>query len=152
MLDKFGVEPSEIGNKLAAVEEFDAPTETMSSITPLLYQSGYVTIKDYDKELELYTLDIPNKEVRVGLMRSLLPYYVTNDTREATNMVAFISRDIRKGDMDAHYGVCKPFCLLYLNAIIQSTKVITSRYSISYSACWDTMWMSKYVLPVVVWM
>lgn len=32
-----------------------------------------------------------------------------------------------------HYGVCKPFCLLYLNAIIQSTKVITSRYSISYS-------------------
>ena len=34
-------------------------------------------------------------------MRSLLPYYVTNDTREATNMVAFISRDIRKGDMDA---------------------------------------------------
>jgi len=31
----------------------------------------------------------------------LLPYYVTNDTREATNMVAFISRDIRKGDMDA---------------------------------------------------
>ena len=101
MLDKFGVEPSEIGNKLAAVEEFDAPTETMSSITPLLYQSGYVTIKDYDKELELYTLDIPNKEVRVGLMRSLLPYYVTNDTREATNMVAFISRDIRKGDMDA---------------------------------------------------
>ena len=95
------IENSEIGNKLAAVEEFDAPTETMSSITPLLYQSGYVTIKDYDKELELYTLDIPNKEVRVGLMRSLLPYYVTNDTREATNMVAFISRDIRKGDMDA---------------------------------------------------
>ena len=88
MLDKFGVEPSEIGNKVAAVEEFDAPTETMNSITPLLYQSGYVTIKDYDKELELYTLDIPNKEVRVGLMRSLLPYYVTNDTREATNMVA----------------------------------------------------------------
>ena len=30
-----------------------------------------------------------------------MPYYVTNDTREATNMVAFISRDIRKGDMDA---------------------------------------------------
>ena len=100
MLDKFGVDPSEIGNTLAVVEEFDAPTETMTSITPLLYQSGYVTIKDYDKELELYTLDIPNKEVRVGLMRSLLPYYVTNDTREATNMVAFLSRDIRNGDID----------------------------------------------------
>lgn len=152
MLDKFGVEPSEIGNKLAAVEEFDAPTETMSSITPLLYQSGYVTIKDYDKELELYTLDIPNKEVRVGLMRSLLPYYVTNDTREATTWWLLFPVISGKVIWTRHYGVCKPFCLLYLNAIIQSTKVITSRYSISYSACWDTMWMSKYVLPVVVWM
>ena len=68
MLDKFGVEPSEIGKKKAAVEDFDAPTERMTSIIPLLYQSGYITIKDYDEELDLYTLDIPNKEVRIGLM------------------------------------------------------------------------------------
>lgn len=61
MLEKFGVEPSEVGGKTAAVEDFDAPTETMSSITPLLYQSGYITIKGYDSELGLYTLDIPNK-------------------------------------------------------------------------------------------
>ena len=40
MLEKFGVEPSEVGGKTAAVEDFDAPAETMSSITPLLYQSG----------------------------------------------------------------------------------------------------------------
>lgn len=46
-------------------------------------------------------LDIPNKELRIRLMRSLLPHYVTNNTREATNMVAFISRDIRNGDMDS---------------------------------------------------
>ncbi|OKZ22266.1 MAG: AAA family ATPase [Bacteroides finegoldii] len=84
MLEKFGVEPSEVGGKTAAVEDFDAPTETMSSITPLLYQSGYITIKGYDSELGLYTLDIPNKEVRVGLMRSLLPYYVSTPT-EKTN-------------------------------------------------------------------
>ena len=50
----------------------------MVSITPLLYQSGYITIKDYDKELDLYTLDIPNKEVRIGLMKSLLPNYVAS--------------------------------------------------------------------------
>ena len=101
MLNKFGVEPSGIGRIFAVAEEFDAPTEMMTNITPLLYQSGYITIKDYDKELDLYTLDIPNKEVRIGLMRSLLPYYVTNNTRETTNMVAFISRDIRNGDIDA---------------------------------------------------
>lgn len=50
---------------------FDAATETMTTIMPLLYQSGYITIKDYDEETELYTLAIPNKEIRVGLYRSL---------------------------------------------------------------------------------
>ena len=101
MLEKFGVEPSEVGGKTAAVEDFDAPTETMSSITPLLYQSGYITIKDYDSELGLYTLDIPNKEVRVGLMRSLLPYYVSTPTEKTNTMVAYLSRDIRNDDMDS---------------------------------------------------
>ena len=95
MLEKFGVEPSEVGGKTAAVEDFDAPTETMFSITPLLYQSGYITIKGYDSELGLYTLDIPNKEVRVGLMRSLLPYYVSTPTEKTNTMVAVLSRVIR---------------------------------------------------------
>ena len=49
MLKKFNVEPSEIGNNHAEVSAFDAPTETMTDIIPLLYQSGYITIKDYDK-------------------------------------------------------------------------------------------------------
>ena len=101
MLEKFGIEPSEIGNNKATVEDFDAPTERMASITPLLYQSGYITIKDYDKELDLYTLDIPNKEVRIGLMKSLLPHYVAGKAPEANTMVAYLSRDIRNGDMDA---------------------------------------------------
>ena len=61
--------------------DFDAPTERMESITPLLYQSGYVTIKGYDEMFQIYTQDIPNAEVRIGLMRSLIPYYVTRAFR-----------------------------------------------------------------------
>ena len=100
MLKKFGVEPSEIGNNKVSVEDFDAPTERMTSIIPLLYQSGYITIKNYDEELDLYTLNIPNKEVRIGLMKSLLPHYVGSKAPETTTMVAYLSRDIRNGDMD----------------------------------------------------
>ena len=100
MLEKFGVEPSEIGNNRVSVEDFDAPTERMTSIIPLLYQSGYITIKNYDEELDLYTLNIPNKEVRIGLMKSLLPHYVGSKAPETTTMVAYLSRDIRNGDMD----------------------------------------------------
>ena len=69
MLDKFGVAPSEIGKREAFVDDFYAPTENMISILPLLYQNGYITIKSYDKELGLYTLDIPNKEVRISLIK-----------------------------------------------------------------------------------
>ena len=101
MLDKFDVAPSEIVAKTATAEDFDAPTETMTNITPLLYQSGYITIKGYDEELNLYTLDIPNKEVRIGLMKSLLPHYVSSPTEKTNTMVAYLSRDIRNGDMDA---------------------------------------------------
>lgn len=101
MLDKYGVEPSEIGRIQAKSSAFDAPTETMTDITPLLYQSGYITIKDYDEELDLYTLDIPNKEVRLGLMESLLPNYMADHVQKTTTMVAYLSRDIRNDDMDA---------------------------------------------------
>ena len=101
MLRKYGTLPSEIDCIPALAVEFDAPTERMQNIAPLLYQSGYVTIKDYDEGMELYTLGLPNKEVRVGLMRSLLPSYVMPDTLKTTTMIAYLSRDIIRGEMDA---------------------------------------------------
>jgi hypothetical protein len=67
-LRKFKIDVENIDNNRALSSAFDAPTETMTSILPLLYQSGYITIVDYDKILRLYTLRIPNKEVRIGLM------------------------------------------------------------------------------------
>ena len=80
---------------------FDAPTERMTTITPLLYQSGYVTIKDYDKYTELYTLDIPNREIRVGLMQSLLPNYLAYNTG--------MYGAIRLGDMDGALRLLQEF-------------------------------------------
>lgn len=78
MLDKYHVEPQQIGARKVLAESFDAPTERMLDITPLLYQSGYVTIKGYSPLTNLYTLDIPNKEVRMGLLKSLLPGFCIN--------------------------------------------------------------------------
>ena len=52
---------------------FDQPTENMIDALPLLYQSGYLTIKSYDRLMQEYTLGIPNKEVRVGFTEGLLP-------------------------------------------------------------------------------
>ena len=100
MLGKYHVMPSEIGGGDADKSEFDAPTERMTSIMPLLYQSGYITIKGYDPETELYTLDIPNKEIRVGLYRCLLPNYIGLNTVKGTTTIAKMSALIRHGNMD----------------------------------------------------
>ena len=100
MLKKFHVMPSEIGGGEADKSEFDTPTETMTTIMPLLYQSGYITIKDYDPETELYLLDIPNKEIRVGLYRCLLPNYIGMNTVKGTTTIAKMSAAIRHGNID----------------------------------------------------
>lgn len=60
----------------AFASDFDQPTENMKSALPLLYQSGYLTIKGYDRESEAYTLAIPNQEVRIGYVEGLLPAYI----------------------------------------------------------------------------
>ena len=92
-----------------AASAFDAPTERMTSITPLLYQSGYVTIKDYDELADLYYLDLPNKEVRIGLMESLLEGYVGHERDEAVTTVAFLSRAIIQDKMDEALRLLQTF-------------------------------------------
>lgn len=86
MLNRFDVLPANIAKMYAKASSFDAPTENMTSITPLLYQSGYITIKDYEPMSEIYTLDFPNKEIKVGLFESLLPNYLEGMYAETGNV------------------------------------------------------------------
>ncbi len=110
MLRKFHTLPSEVGHSMQAMaSDFDAPTETMESIVPLLYQSGYITIKDYDKLTELYTLDIPNREIRIGLMQSLLPNYLSRNTQKGKTTVARMYGAIAGGDMDGALRLLQEF-------------------------------------------
>ena len=109
MLNKYHVIPQEIGGRWVAASAFDAPTERMTSITPLLYQSGYITIKDYDELADLYYLDLPNKEVRMGLMESLLEGYVGRERDEAVTTVAFLSRAIIQDKMDEALRLLRTF-------------------------------------------
>ena len=111
MLRRFGTLPSEIGSSNVSEDEFDAPTETMTSITPLLYQSGYTTIKAYDADVEEYTLDIPNKEIRNGLMLSLLPGYVNQSIGPGRSALADMYRALLKRDMDSALKVLQDYLL-----------------------------------------
>ena len=101
MMRKFDVVYTDFAEGMEAdASDFDAPTETMTTLTPLLYQSGYITIKDYDKKYGSYTLGIPNREVRIGLTKALIPYYVTPNTLATNNTVRNMARALDKEDLN----------------------------------------------------
>lgn len=67
---------------------------------PLIYQSGYLTIKDYDPEFGFYTLGFPNKEVEVGFTDYLLPFYTNIRQGESAFFIGNFIKDLRAGRLD----------------------------------------------------
>jgi hypothetical protein len=74
-----------------------------SDPVPLLYQSGYLTITQYDGGLDEYTLDFPNEEVRYGFLEELLAYY-TYKQPDGTFFVNEFIKDLRRGDVNGFMG------------------------------------------------
>ena len=110
-LREFDVVPSDISRIDAMSAEFDAPTESMTSVIPLLYQSGYITIKDYDSSCRLYTLDIPNTEIKIGLMESLLPNYVNRQWGKGLTVTARMNRALLHDDLDEMLRLLQAYLL-----------------------------------------
>ncbi len=67
--------------------DFDVSPEISDNSLPMLYQTGYLTIKSYDPRMQLYTLGYPNKEVKIGFTRGLLNEYPSK-TGPASGFVA----------------------------------------------------------------
>ena len=82
-----------------SVNEFNVSPELTDNPIPLLYQTGYLTIKDYDRSLDSYTLGYPNKEVRTGFLDSLLAGYNGNNPSGSSFVLRF-NAALRKGDVD----------------------------------------------------
>ena len=76
LLQKYNVGLLDLSGQDASVSDFDVSPENMTTALPLLYQSGYLTIKHYDPMINLYTLGYPNEEVRTGMVRSLAANYL----------------------------------------------------------------------------
>jgi outer membrane protease len=73
----------------------------MTTALPLLYQSGCLTIKDYDPESEMYTLSIPNREVRIGYVDGLMPAYIGLEGSDVQAGFALkFWRALKNGDID----------------------------------------------------
>ena len=86
---------------------YEASEEQMNSIhiddidpIPVLYQSGYLTIKDFDGRFGMYTLDYPNEEVKSGFVNFLLPFYTKLQTTQTTAIISKFVKSVERGKAD----------------------------------------------------
>ncbi len=68
---------------------------------PVIYQSGYLTIKGYDARFDLYRLGFPNREVEEGFIKYLLPFYVNMDEGKSIFHISRFVYEIEHGDYEA---------------------------------------------------
>ena len=68
---------------------------------PLLYQSGYLTIKGYDPRFNLYTLGFPNMEVKDGFLNFLLGYYAPVQSDSTNTLISLMSMDVEAGNPES---------------------------------------------------
>ena len=91
-------------------EVFDAPTETADNPIPLLYQSGYLTIKEYrNGHFSPYVLAFPNHEVSEGFTKCLLTYYTKQDAYAYSTVVSRVIQGMKDGNVDTVLQVIKAY-------------------------------------------
>ena len=82
---------------------------TSDNPIPVIYQSGYLTIKGYDEEFGIYSLGFPNREVEEGFIKFLLPFYANTNAVESEFEIQKFVREIRIGDYDSFFRRLRSF-------------------------------------------
>ena len=99
-LQKYHVNVMDIEKKSCDVDDFDVSPEMVTSALPLLYQSGYLTIKKYNPMLHRYTLEYPNREVKIGMLKSLAPNYLSPISLDNNSLVGDILEKLYEADVE----------------------------------------------------
>ena len=99
-LQKYHVNVMDIEKKSCDVDDFDVSPEMMTSALPLLYQSGYLTIKKYNPMLHRYSLEYPNREVKIGMLKSLAPNYLSPISLDNNSLVGDFLEMLYDGDVE----------------------------------------------------
>ena len=83
-----------------SVEDLSGMQDIINRPIPLFFQTGYLTIKDYDKEFDIYTLGFPNDEVKNGFLKFIFSYYVPVNPAEGNTTTAKLAKALRTGSPD----------------------------------------------------
>ncbi len=96
----FKAELQDIDNKVVNEDDFNISPEVAGSALPVLYQSGYLTIKSYNPILNLYTLGFPNKEVKNGFLKAFLPTVSNIPVAVGNSMLVSVVQALYADDID----------------------------------------------------
>lgn len=100
---------------LETMSHFETDADSLNSIftddnpLPVIFQSGYLTIKGYDKRFGLYKLGFPNKEVEDGFVKFLMPYYTSKDKIESPFEISRFVNDVQEGNADGFMSRLQSF-------------------------------------------
>ncbi len=100
--------PHLVPKKLYA-DDFSVSPEDVDSLWPVLFQAGYLTIKGYDPESEMYTLDYPNNEVRIGMMQNMMYFYYPQNFSSGKASMKDFYFALRDGNIDESMAALKDF-------------------------------------------
>jgi hypothetical protein len=95
----FDIEEIE-GTESMVLSKFNTPLEQARGPLPFLYQAGYLTIKEYVAEDDMYVLGVPNTEVRLGLIQNLIPLYSSMDPDDSLGVARKMSNALSKGNYE----------------------------------------------------
>ena len=85
-------------NVVVSTDDLSGMHDIVNRPIPLFFQTGYLTIKDYDKEFREYTLGFPNDEVKIGFLKFIFSYYVPVNPAEGNTTTGKLARALRAGD------------------------------------------------------
>ena len=101
---------------IADFDGFQCGAETLmdgnvlgTNLVSILYYSGYLTLKGYDREFGLYTLGYPNEEVERGFISSLIPMITTLKSQQTDSLIKDLTLCIREGRLDDFFDCLKTF-------------------------------------------
>ena len=99
----------EVNGTVVGIEALSGVDAADTDPIPVIFQSGYLTIKDYNSRFNTYTLGYPNKEVEEGFVNFLVPFYTPiRETRGAFEVQRFV-QEVESGDINGFFTRLRSF-------------------------------------------
>lgn len=92
---------NEMATEQTSADVLNSIDSTSTNPIPVIYQSGYLTIKSYDERFGIYSLGFPNREVEEGFIKFLMPFYTDTSEQQSQFEIQNFVREVENGQYDA---------------------------------------------------